>query len=96
MRVVMYSRKVSEMRLRRGATLTTCKIIGTKSTHVCHTEESDANDKCYEDWSSYSSESSDGVEETVKDAVSRIKGEIMQLDKIGFDEILHLEETQDM
>jgi hypothetical protein len=92
----MYSRKVSAKRLRRGATLTTCKIIGTKSTHDCHTEESDANGKCCEDWSSYSSESSDDVEETMKDAVSRIRDEIMELDKIGFDEILDVEETQDM
>ena len=92
----MYSRKVSTKYLRRGATPTTCKIIGTKSTHVSHTEESDANDECYEDWKPLPSESSDGVGETVKDAVSRIRDEIMQLDKMGFDEILEPEETQDM
>ena len=92
----MHNRKVSAKYLGRTETLATCNFLGANSTHVPNTEESDPNDELSEAWSSYSSESSDGIGETVKDAIAGIPTKIMELDKIGFEEILDFDETQDM
>ena len=99
MKVVKYSSKVSAKYLIFLATETTCNVVGTKSTHLFYTEESESYDEYGYDNSSGSSvqtESSNAVGETVEDAVARIKDQILVLDKIGFDETEDSDETDDM
>ncbi len=96
MSLAKYSPKVSANNLVLVATSTTCNLVSTKSTDVLYTEESDANDEKSDAGCSISYGFSDGVVETVKDSVERFPTEIMELDKIGFDDTLDLDETEDM
>ena len=91
-----YGKKVRAKSLIPDATPSTCNVTSTNSTGVFYVEESDTNDTDGEGDSSVSTESSNGVRATVKDAVATITTEIMELDKIGFDETLDVDETLDM
>ena len=53
-----------------------------------YAEESDNSDDGSDAGNFVSSSSTDGVGETIKDAVVTISSEIVELDKIGFDKIL--------
>jgi hypothetical protein len=77
-------------------TLTTCNFAGTQSTDVLQTGESDGGDGFGDAGDSVSTQSSETVGKTVEDAVSTIATEIMELDTIGFDETIDLDETEDM
>ena len=75
------------------ATSTTCNLASTQSTFAFYTEESDSDD-----------ENSDSVAERpsyedvglpVADAVQAILTEISELDTMGFDETLVLDESVD-
>ena len=90
-----YSPKVSAKYLLLVATPPTCKVVSTKYTHVSYTEESDNSDEESDAGNSVSTSSSDGLAGTIKDAVATISTEIMELDKIGFDEDIDVEETDD-
>ncbi len=76
------------------ATLTTWNLAGTQSTYVFYTEESDSDDEISE--SVANEPSSEAVGQPVGDAVANIQAEISELDTIGFDETLVLDESVDM
>jgi hypothetical protein len=91
---VKYSPKVRVNVLLSAVTLTTWKGASTKSTCIFYTEESDSDE---ENSDSDANESSSGdVGQPVGDAVATIQAEISELDTIGFDETLLLDESVDM
>jgi hypothetical protein len=80
------------------ATPPTCKVGSTKYTHVsyvAYTEESENSDGESDAENSVSTSSSDGLAGSIQNAVATISTEIMALDKIGFDEDIDVEETDD-
>ena len=93
-----YSPKVSANYLVLVATPPTCKVGSTKYTHVsyvAYTEESENSDGESDAENSVSTSSSDGLAGSIQNAVATISTEIMALDKIGFDEDIDVEETDD-
>ena len=96
MPVVKYSPKVRTNFLNLVATPPTCNIVITKSTPVFYAEESDNSDDESEAGSSVSSSSTVGVGDTTENAVATISTEIMELDKIGFDETIDVNHSKDM
>lgn len=92
-----HSQKVSAKCSVPVATRRTCNVPSDNFADVFCTELSDTNDEDNNAGSSISStESSEGVSETVKDAVATIPTEIVELHKINFDGTLDLDETKDM
>ena len=78
------------------ATPPTRIVVSTKSTYVFYAEESDNSDDESEAGSSVSSSSTVGVGDTTENAVATISTEIMELDKIGFDETIDVNHSKDM
>jgi hypothetical protein len=76
------------------ATLTTWNLAITQSTDVFYSEESDSDDE--NSVSVANPPSSEAVEEPVGDAIASIKAEISELDTMGFDETLLLDESVDI
>ena len=93
-RLVKYSRKVSAIFFIWSATQTTWNTPSTQSTYVFCAGESDSDEE--------NSESVEGdllsieLEETVEGAIPTLQAEILELDTMGFDEALLIDETLDM
>jgi hypothetical protein len=75
------------------ATSTTCNLASVQSTFAFHTEESDSDDENSD--SVAKRPSSEDVGQPVGDAVEAILAEISELDTVGFDETLVLDESVD-
>jgi hypothetical protein len=75
------------------ATLTTWNLASTQSTDVFHLEESDSDDE--NSVSVANPPSSEAVEDPVGDAIASTKAEVSELDTVGFDETLLLDERVD-
>ena len=71
-------------------------VVSTKSTHVFYAEESDNRDDESDAENSVFSSSTDGVGETIKDAVATLLTEIVELDKINFEQIIEVHAPPDM
>ena len=71
-------------------------IVITKFTHIFYAEESDNSDDESDTGNSVCSSSADGVGETIEDAVATISTEIVELDKIGFEQIIDVHAPPDM
>ena len=93
---LMYSPKVRANYLILGATRPTRIVVITKSTHVFYAEESDSSDDESDAGNSVCSSSTVGVGDTTENAVATISTEIMELDKIGFDETIDVNHSKDM
>ena len=78
------------------ATPPTRIVVSTKSTYVFYAEESDNSDDESDTENSVGSSSADGVGETIEDAVATISTEIVELDKIGFEQIIDVHAPPDM
>ena len=75
-------------------TLKERNLVGTQSTYVFYTEESDSDDENSESVDDRASPEDAG--KPVGDAISTIQAEISELDTMGFDETLLLDESVDM
>ena len=91
-----YSPKVRANYLVVGATPPTRIVVSTKSTHIFYAEESDNSDDESDTGNSVCSSSAYGVGETIEDAVATISTEIVELDKIGFEQIIDVHAPPDM
>ena len=89
-----YSPKVRATVLVSVGTLKPCSFASTQTTYVFYTEESDSDDETSESVGDRASPEDAG--RPVEDAISTIQAEISELDTMGFDETLLLDESVDM
>jgi hypothetical protein len=93
---VKYSLKVRAICLLSGRTLGTCIVAGTHCTDPLYTEESDVDEQGYGISDPVTNPVSQDVEKPVEGAISTVREEISELDTMGFDENLLLDEYVDM
>jgi hypothetical protein len=75
-----------------SATRTTCISDGTHFTYVIYVGESDGCGNV----NTVRVQPFETVTEAVEDAISRIGAEISELDKIDFDEVINVDESDDL
>jgi hypothetical protein len=75
-----------------SATRTTCISTVTHFTYIFYVGESDGCGNV----NTVRVEAFETVTEAVKDAISTIGAEISELDKIGFDEVINVDESDDL
>ena len=89
-----YSPKVRATGLVSVGTLKTCSFAITQTPYVFYAEESDSDDEDSESVQNLATWEHAG--KPVEDAISTIAAEISELDTMGFDENLLLDESVDM
>jgi hypothetical protein len=93
---VKYSPKVRAICLLSGTTLGTCIVAGTHCTATLYTEESDIDEEDYGISDPITNSVSQDVGKPVERAISTLEEEISELDTMGFDANLLLDECVDM